>query len=191
MPPAAIGNTRRPCAADLQQRAHVLFVGTGFVRAASLATASGACRPAQAISAAARPSALSSQSNPCSSCAGVGGQPRITRSTGRTFETAPTHAASARATPTPIAPADLGAQRAVYPTSTLPSSALIYATGAALTPVAIGGVSSALPNAMSGGGSDQNMDDTWDSELPLPEEAVRALVSAASRRHLAASLRSC
>src|SRR5207302_11394239 len=36
MPPAAIGNTRRPCAADLQQRAHALFVGTGFVRAASL-----------------------------------------------------------------------------------------------------------------------------------------------------------
>src|SRR6266480_5539428 len=33
-----------------------------------------------------------SQSNPCSSCAGVGGQPRITRSTGMTFETAPTHA---------------------------------------------------------------------------------------------------
>ena len=40
MPPAAIGNTRRPCAADLQQRAHALFVGTGFVITGNDRTAS-------------------------------------------------------------------------------------------------------------------------------------------------------
>lgn len=33
-----------------------------------------------------------SQSNPCNRSVGVGGQPRITRSTGITFETEPTHA---------------------------------------------------------------------------------------------------
>jgi hypothetical protein len=35
---------------------------------------------------------LSSHNNPCNKSVGVGGQPRITRSTGITFETAPTHA---------------------------------------------------------------------------------------------------
>src|SRR5450759_1890070 len=35
---------------------------------------------------------LRSKSNPCSRSIGVGGQPGITRSTGITFETAPTHA---------------------------------------------------------------------------------------------------
>src|SRR5207244_1610309 len=39
------------------------------------------------------------------------------------FKTAAPHTASGRAMPTPIAPADLGAQGAVYPPSSLPSHA--------------------------------------------------------------------